>query len=113
MNTTNDRDRCWITHKRRAAWNVCPLCGAPIKWVRLWNDEWSPCDDIPVLFLPDIKARTKIIRRRETVSGAIYKPRRDGTARPIPGRLPHFYSCPVLKQERRAWVMENKYCKGV
>lgn len=118
MNTvrSEERERCWITHRRPEIWTTCPLCRKPIRWVRLWNDKWSPCDEEPVLFLRKSATtpgggrwRKKIVRKREILEDcAIYNPSIDQGARPETGRIPHFYTCPVLKQERREWAIANR-----
>lgn len=90
-------------------WAICPLCRKPLKWVRLWDNTWSPCDDEPVLYLRKPGAKMKIVKRHELVPNcAVYSPRKDRDALPIFGRLPHYYSCPVLREERRAWAIANR-----
>ena len=103
-----ERERCWIVHKRRAVWTSCPLCGAPIKWVRLWNGEYSPCDDEPVLFFipPGKKGRYKVISKGEVVDNAALKIPRGEKAKYA--RLPHYYSCPQLRAERREWALRHQ-----
>lgn len=86
---------------------ICPLCHAPVKWVRLFDDTWSPCDELPILFSPDAESRTKIVSRRELVPGRLFRPGQ-GAGKAILGRLPHYYSCPALREERRAWVIEKR-----
>lgn len=85
---------------------ICPLCNAPIKWIHLWDDTWSPCDELPVIFTPDPESKTQIIRRHELVHGVIYSPKQ-GTESTTMGRLPHYYSCPVLRKERKEWARKN------
>lgn len=111
---TTSLDRCWVTSKQRQPWVVCPLCGASLKWVRLWNGEWSPCDEVPVLFTFDAQSKTQIVVKRELVHGKAYRRGQDAGAVKL-GRLPHYYSCPVLLEERRAWARDNnrrKYQNG-
>ena len=85
---------------------ICPLCNAPIKWIHLWDDTWSPCDEVPVLFSADAQSKTQVIVRHELLHGKIY--RRGAAPENVKfGRLPHYYSCPVLRGERRAWARIN------
>lgn len=107
--TSTTRRRCWKTHRRREDWHVCPLCGAQIKWVRLWSGDFSPCDVEPVLFLPSKGARYSVVTRRELIDDCrLYNPRRDGANRPNIGSMPHYYTCPVLIEERRAWAKSHR-----
>ena len=106
MSTYQERERCWPTHKRRRPWNSCPLCNAPISWVRLDDDLWCPCDDEPVLFTKAPSGRYRLVSKREIVNGELYK--RGSSGLPRYGRLPHYYSCPVLKAERRQWARQQR-----
>lgn len=101
------RERCWLVHRRRQGWNECPLCGAPIKWLRLWDGQYSPCDEEPVLYVVDAKhlSKLKIISHRDFVDHVLLKI--PVGSKPKYGRLPHYYSCPVLINERRAWAKAN------
>lgn len=100
-----ERARCWKIHSRRQGWDKCPLCGVPLKWVRLTGGDFCPCDIEPVLFIREDGARLAVAHRRELVEGCrIYDPRRDGAKRPEMGRIPHFYTCPPLRAERREWA---------
>lgn len=109
MTYQTERERCWITHKRRPFWNDCPLCGAPIKWVRLWDGKFSPCNEEPVLydFAEKGKGRYKVVSKREIIENVTLKV--PVTAKPRYARLPHFYTCPVLIKERRAWAIANRF----
>lgn len=104
----NERERCWVTHKRRAYWSICPLCGADIKWVRLWDGTYSPCDEVPVLFwIPEKKkGRYKVVVKGEIIDNAALKIPKGVNAKYA--RLPHFYSCPVLRKERWEWALRHK-----
>ena len=115
MNTTIERERVYITHKRRMPWNLCPLCGATIKWVRLWTGEWSPCDELPVLFTKDRESKKQIVSRRELVTGKLLNPKKPDTVRVFTGRLPHYYSCPQLLEMRRDYAIRarmEEYANG-
>lgn len=81
---------------------TCPLCGAPVTWRRTDLDGWVPCDDLPVLFTTG--GRLRLLVRRELVDGCrIYSPKRDLDVRPRYAYMPHYYTCPVLCQERAEW----------
>lgn len=102
------RERCWVTHKRRPYWNQCPLCGQPVKWVRLWYGEYSPCDLEPVLYsFPGRKTKFKAVAKRDIVENVIY--RANPGDNPRYGWKPHYYSCPVLVKERLEWAIVNSY----
>lgn len=103
-----NRERCWVVHKRRAAWNTCPLCGASLRWVRLWDGSYSPCDEEPVLYyIPDgKKGKYKVVVKGEILENASIKIPPCTTAKYA--RLPHYYSCPSLREERREWAIKHK-----
>lgn len=108
--TTAARERCWLSHRRRPEFNSCPLCGAPIKWERLWDGTFSPCDAEPVLVIQKRGSRFNVVYRRELIKDCkLYSPRTDGCAAPKIARMPHYYTCPVLKAERREWARKNLY----
>lgn len=101
------RERCWLTHKRREPWGICPLCRQPIAWRRLDIEGWSPCDELPVLFVPG--GRLRLVVRRGMVDGCkVFDPRKD-KGRPKYAMMPHYYTCPALKKERREWAIRNQY----
>jgi len=91
-----------MAHRRREPWNVCPLCGKPLRWVRVI--EWTPCDEEPVLFVPGGKM-TLIKKRDFVLNCALYK--RGDKNRPGTALIPHFYTCEVLRRERREWARKN------
>lgn len=104
--TSPECERCWVIHKRKPYWTICPQCGAPVRWVRLWDGTWSPCDEEPVLYsFPGGKTKYKIIAKRDVVLNAVPRPKAGD--KPRYGRIPHYYTCPVLREERRAWAIEN------
>ena len=105
----NERERCWEVHWRRGWWTMCPLCGAPIKWVRLWDGRYSPCDEEPILFsFPENgkKSKLKVVVRGELVENIVPHPK--AGEKPRYGRLPHYWSCSVLRKERQDWAKKNK-----
>lgn len=80
---------------------LCPLCGAPIQWRKTDVDGWVPCDQTPVLYVRGGPLR--LVKRRELISGcAAYVPARH-KGRPEYAWMPHYYSCKVLQEERRAY----------
>lgn len=106
---TNDRERCWIAHRRNEYWTLCPLCNAPLKWVRLFDGKYSPCDEEPILYsFPENgqKSKIKVVVRGELVENII--PHAKNGEKPRYGRLPHYFSCPVLRKERQEWARKNK-----
>lgn len=105
---STERERCWVVHKRRACWTLCPLCGAPVRWVRLWDGTYSPCDEEPVLFwIPEgKKGRYKVVSRGEVLEHVSLKVPKGKTAKYA--RLPHYYSCPELRAERREWALRHR-----
>ena len=104
---TDNRERCWITHKRREYWNQCPICGRPIKWVRLWTGEYSPCDIEPVLYSrPGKQTKYQVVAKHDIWKNVVFKAAPGEP--PRYGWKPHFYSCPVLLEERREWARKNR-----
>lgn len=97
------RDRCWKTHKKREPWDSCPLCDQPLKWV--YNGvEWMPCNREPILFILHPKGRNAVVYRRRIYDNAIlYQPNNNVfyKQQPLQGYMQHYYTCPVLKQERK------------
>lgn len=82
---------------------ICPLCHQPIMWRRVDWEGWSPCDELPVLFVPG--GRLRLVVRREMVDGCkLFNPKKDH-GRPKYGMMPHYYTCPVLRKERIGWAM--------
>ncbi len=102
----NERERCWVRHKRRSWWNTCPLCGQDVKWVRLWDGSYSPCNDEPVLFSVEKGSKYKVIVKGEIWEDVSLKI--PPGKKPQYGRLPHYFTCPVLIKERREWAKANK-----
>ena len=97
-----NRKRCWLTHKRREPWSSCPLCGAPLKWVLDIN--WTPCDDEPVLYAKG--GNLKLIKNRELIEDCrLYLPGDELLGMAL---IPHYYTCAVLKKERREWARKKK-----
>lgn len=101
-----NRERCWIVHRKRERWHNCPLCGAPITWVRIKNSddgEWSPCDEEPVMIVAGQRGKMQAVFWNELWTGCRpYLPGRD-KKHPMLGRLPHYYTCHVLLDDRRNW----------
>lgn len=101
-----EREKCWITHKRRRFWNACQLCGQPIKWVRLLDGTFSPCNEEPALYAFSEKGKFKIVSKGELLKNITLNVPVSGKLRY--GHLPHYYTCPVLVKERREWARANK-----
>ena len=106
-----NRDRCWIVHRKREIWRNCPLCGAPIAWVKVKNSddgEWSPCDEEPVMISVGQQTRKQAVLRNELWKGCRkYIPGRD-KKRPMFGRFPHYYTCAVLLKERKEYAIARR-----
>lgn len=69
-------------------------------------DGWVPCDELPVLFVPG--GRLRLVVRRDLLDGCkLYRPGKDKD-RPLYAMMPHFYTCPVLKQERADWAFRKR-----
>lgn len=86
---------------------TCPLCNKSLAWRKTDLDEWVPCDEEPILYVKD-SGKTKIYKKREIIDGcSIYIPGKH-KERPEYGRLPHYYSCEILKAERREWAKDNR-----
>ena len=105
------RDRCWLTHRRREPWTVCPQCGAPLQWRRTDVDGWVPCDVMPVLYVAGGSLR--LVKRRDMLGGcSIYRAGQHCTQKPQYAYMPHYYTCPVLRQERAAWAKAQNTSRG-
>lgn len=104
------RPEIWKTHKKKAEFNECPHCGKPLQWI-YDGIEWHPCDKEPVLFILHPDGRNEIMYNRELFNNAlVYRSgdkRFDGV-RPMYGSIPHYFSCPVLKESRRMYAMDKK-----
>ena len=51
----------------------------------------------------------KLLYRRDLISGCkIFNPKKDIEERPKYALIPHFYTCPVLRKERRDWAIRNR-----
>lgn len=86
---------------------ICPLCHQPITWRRVDCEGWSPCDELPVLFVPG--GRLRLVVRRDIVDGCkLFDPKKD-REKPKYGMIPHYYTCPVLKKERRDWAFLHQH----
>lgn len=67
------------------------------------NGEWSPCDAEPVMIEAGTGGRLQAVFWHELWNGcSIYSGRT--RKKPMLGRLPHYYTCPVLLRERRDWA---------
>lgn len=103
----------WKTHRRREyGMDVCPHCGGTIKWVRLGDGSYAPCDHEPTLFILHPEGRSTVVHKGEVFDKAlIYKQgdvRFAGTS-PLQARVQHYYTCPVLKGKRIEYAKGNKY----
>lgn len=89
---------------------ICPLCHKPIAWRKVDVDGWVPCDELPVLFVPG--GHLRLVVRRDIINGCkLFDPEKDhGT--PKYAMIPHFYTCPVLKKERREWAFFQRNKEG-
>lgn len=99
----------WKSHKRRLESNVCPHCGRTIKWI-YDGVQYFPCDEQPVLFTmhPDGK-QTLIYKKRELDHCVIYNkndPKCSGV--PFKAHIQHYYTCPVLCEQRRRYIEDIK-----
>lgn len=83
---------------------ICPLCGGPIQWKKTDLDGWVPCDQTPVLFT--LGGKLRLVKRRDLVHGQLYTPGR--RERPQYAWMPHYYTCPVLRRERREWAIHQE-----
>lgn len=99
-----ERERCWPVHRRPENWNRCPLCGAPITWVRVTGEkdgDWCPVDEEPTY----ITVGSKTGRMRAVFWHELWdhcEPYKGGKKHPMFGRFAHFSTCPVIKQEHAA-----------
>lgn len=92
------RDRCWLKHWRREDWVVCPLCGEPLRWVRLITGEYTPCDAQPALVCKG--GRWAVVKRKDLTDAKYRRWRPQSGTDPFFARIPHIYTCSVLRDER-------------
>lgn len=86
---------------------MCPQCGQVIQWRRTDCDGWVPVDEYPALLVRG--GKESAVLRRELIGGVrLYVPARDRSIRPIYAYRPHYFSCPVLRSERRAWAASHR-----
>jgi len=70
--------------------------------------EWSPCDNMPVLYVQG-SGKLKLLKKKEIIENCeIYDRKKHGDARPEYAMMPHYNTCPVLKQERYAWAKSQR-----
>lgn len=86
--------RIWLKYRRRENFEVCPKCGAPLRW-KTDGCEWFPCDPEPVFFRQSDAGKCKVYKKGELLTGCEI-PEKDLTDCER-GLLPHFYSCGVYK----------------
>ena len=96
---TVSRDRVWLTHRREELWPVCPLCSAPLEWIRLTDGTYTPCDAEPVLCCEG--GRWRLVRWRSLTAAKYRRWKRGDKETPVYARVPHLYTCSVLREERR------------
>ena len=95
----------WKTHKRRDEFNECPHCGASLRWVYS-GDVWIPCDREPVLFMMHPEGRSTVVYEKQIFEHCLLYRKNDkrfGSV-PLQGNVPHYYTCPVLKERRIAFA---------
>lgn len=89
---------------------MCPQCGRPIQWRRTDADGWVPVDEYPAMVVPG--GRESAVKHRDLIGGVrLYVPARDRGTRPVYAWRPHYYSCPVLRDERKAWAKARRQKK--
>jgi len=76
--------------------------------MRLVIDGWCPCDNEPVMYVRG--GRLKLVKHRDLLDGcAVYIPGKHKVQRrPEYAFIPHYYTCPVLRRERAAWVAAQR-----
>lgn len=90
----------FFRYKKKQFFKVCPLCGRGITWTTD-GISWFPCDEEPVLFIPDIGFEM-VFKKRDIIRKV--KILRAGQTSPAPGIRPeyglesHLFTCPELKK---------------
>ena len=89
------RNRCWLKHRYKEDWEVCPLCRTPIRWV--YSDgEWTPCDREAISYVRDLDGKLIIYNGKELIEYCkAYTKGMNNSVRM--GLLPHVFSCDELK----------------
>lgn len=66
---------------------------------------------MPVLYVAGGSLR--LVKRRDLLDGcAAYHPGKHHAQRPQYAYMPHYYTCPVLRQERAAWAKAQNMSRG-
>jgi hypothetical protein len=95
----------WKTHKRREEFNECPHCGGSLRWV-YDGDVWIPCDKEPTLFMLHPEGRSVVVYKHQVYEHCLIYRKNDRrfTGAALQGNIPHYYTCPVLKERRKAFA---------
>ena len=100
----------WKTHNRKSDFIECPHCGKPLQWI-YDGVEWHPCDKEPVMFILHPNGKNTVIYKRETYENALmYKKddKRFEGIHPLYGNIPHYYTCEVLREHRKAFALKKR-----
>ena len=105
--------RIWKKYKRREDFGECPHCGAALSWI-YDGESWMPCDKEPVLFTLHPTGKNTVVYRRKVYENCVIF--RKGDKRfegimPLQGNMQHWYTCPVLKEQRKMYVLEQRHGK--
>lgn len=94
-------NKIYLQHYNRGD-EICPLCQAPLKWRKIGERKWVPCDSIPVLFRFLEGGKERVIFKGDLVTGVeILRP---GNAvhflnqKTYYGLEPHVFTCKVRER---------------
>lgn len=106
---TTEQVKIWKVHRHKGDFDFCPMCGTPLRWI-YDGDGWMPCDREPVLFVMHPRGRERVVYQRKVYDNCVIY--RKGDERfsdgAIRGNVQHYYTCPVMRENRRAFARAQK-----
>lgn len=101
-----ERERLWLTHKKRLQFDFCPLCFDPIKWI-FDGIVWIPCDREPILAYAGVGAKTVIYKRELLKNFYLYSDGFLGNTQPVWCHNPHIFNCTELKPKNNKHILKE------
>jgi hypothetical protein len=95
----------WKSHNHKEDFFICPHCNAPLRWIYV-DEKWIPCDKEPTLFILHPTGTHRIVYKRQIYENALIYRQGDKrfTGEILQGNIPHYYTCPILKEHRREYA---------
>ena len=98
----------WKTHKHKDDFLECPHCQMPLRWIYV-VDAWIPCDKEPTLFILHPQGKQRIVYKRQLYENCLVYRKGDKrfACEVLQGNVPHYYTCPVLKERRKSYAIKK------